>query len=43
MALNKGIRDPKPRATNSKGTNLKSLKELSPKPVIHTATSGFQA
>ena len=25
MALNKGIWDPKTRATNNKGTNLKSL------------------
>ena len=25
MALNKGIWDPKPRGTNIKGTNLKSL------------------
>ena len=26
MALNKGIWDPKPRATNVKGTNLTSLR-----------------
>ena len=30
MALSKGIWDPKPRGTNIKGTNLKSLKVLIP-------------
>ena len=30
MALNKGIWDPEPRGTNSKGTNLKSLTIGSP-------------
>ena len=38
MALNKGIWDPKPRVTNIKGTNLKSLSDSEGMPNSKTST-----